>query len=193
MDYRPAETPTVSVTVHTAEPDGQPGGPVAHGFLVCTDTALVPEPPEALSRGAKHYLVRISEGPGRNAVETIPLDGVHLSAVDGDGVRSAVALLTLAAPSRHATAVPEYTLDRLTACLVLHRGDLWATYADLGYPIARPEADGPGGVARERLLADGDGQAWLQEHAVTGVAQYSHGICAVCHCCEGQPKPDSDE
>ncbi|MFE2726719.1 hypothetical protein [Kitasatospora sp. NPDC059327] len=134
-------TPTFDVAVHQAGAGGGPGPEVAHGFLLSAQTVLVPQPPEALSSPWQRLVVRITQHPDPEpAPETINVAGLALSAVDAEGVTAAAALLTLNKPSRHTDALREHSRRELTSALHTHGGDLWATYADLGYPIARPPA-----------------------------------------------------
>ncbi|MFJ9951848.1 hypothetical protein [Kitasatospora sp. NPDC091207] len=136
-------TPTFDVAVHQAGAGGGPGPEVAHGFLLSVQTVLVPQPPETLSNPWQRLVVRITQNPDpapEPAGETINVAGLALSAVATDGVTAAAALLTLNKPSRHTDALREHSRRDLTAALHTHGGDLWAAYADLGYPIARPPA-----------------------------------------------------
>ncbi|MGV9267311.1 hypothetical protein ACWDRR_21920 [Kitasatospora sp. NPDC003701] len=148
-------TPTFDVAVHQAGAGGGPGPEMAHGFLLSTQTVMVPQPPEALASPWQRLVVRITLSPDPSAApapdttpetipdptpETIKVAGLALSAVDTDGVTAAAALLTLNKPSRHTDALREHSRRDLTRALHTHGGDLWAAYADLGYPIARPPA-----------------------------------------------------
>ncbi|MEV0534219.1 histidine kinase [Kitasatospora sp. NPDC050463] len=110
-------TPTFDVAVHQAGAGGGPGPEVAHGFLLSTQTVMVPQPPETLSSPWQRLVVRITRSadpapdPGP---ETINVAGLALSAVATDGVTAAAALLTLNKPSRHTDALREHDRRDLT-------------------------------------------------------------------------------
>ncbi|MER7753266.1 hypothetical protein [Kitasatospora sp. NPDC097643] len=172
------DSPTVGATVHLVAPDGGTGTALASGFLTGPTTVLVPDPPRMLADPWARYAVRIAAG---GDVESVRVAGVSLAAAAVDGIRTAAAVLALVGPSRHAgDAAVAITLDALTDSLRRHRGDLWAAYAELGYPVAPPAGSAPSPAD----LAP----AWWLSLAGDDLSTFAQGICCVTINCGGCPK-----
>jgi hypothetical protein len=69
----------------------------------------------------------------------------------------------LARASRHSDAFVAPTLAALTASLQQNRGDLWAAYAALGFPIRPP-------VHVESV------EAWWLDHAVSEYSAFAEAL-----------------
>ncbi|WP_031069245.1 hypothetical protein [Streptomyces sp. NRRL WC-3742] len=163
------DSPTVGVTVHLVEPDGAAGPALANGFLAGPTTVLVPDPPQAVGDPWQRYLVQIG-------TEAVRVAGVSLAAASVDGFRTAAAVLALVEPSRNAApAEVRTTLAALTDSLRRHRGDLWSTYADLGFPVEPPEVDDSGAPA----------DTWWLSLAVDDLVVFAGGICCITVNCGG--------
>ncbi|MGW2541399.1 hypothetical protein ACWC5I_11110 [Kitasatospora sp. NPDC001574] len=161
------EAPAVAVTVHPSRRGGgELGEPLAHGILTSAETVLVPDPPEALASPWKRYLVRISRSPGDGKDSQVVLSGgLSLSAVNGDGITAAAAVLSLISPSRFGVRVERVTPARLAESLVRHHGDQWAVYAELGFGVVRPEGLAPPEKWwLDALTADGDVSSGAEEY-----------------------------
>ncbi|MFD8694533.1 hypothetical protein [Kitasatospora purpeofusca] len=131
--------PALLVTVHDQVRDGVPGTLLAHGFMTSGSTVLVPDPPEALASPWRRYILRISRSPGHDGTaEVLPVAGIGLAAVHGDGISTAAALLSLVWPTRFAVPTVTSTPERVAELLVRHHGDQWAVYAELGLRVVRP-------------------------------------------------------
>ncbi|MFF2658619.1 hypothetical protein ACFVUH_14755 [Kitasatospora sp. NPDC058032] len=137
-----SEVPALAVTVHTKEDGGAAGGLLGHGLLTSTATVLVPDPVEALANPWRRFVARISRSPGDGAVE-VPVGGVSVAALDGDGITTAAAVLTLVWAEPFAVAAVQVTRAQLADALLRNHGDQWATYAELGFRVVPPEKDGP--------------------------------------------------
>ncbi|MFE7563105.1 hypothetical protein [Kitasatospora sp. NPDC057500] len=138
-------SPDLVVTVHFWEPGGVLGRRLAYGFMTSAATVLVPDPPEELSSPWQRYLVRISPAPGSDdTADTILAGGIGLAAVDGAGIRTAGAVLTLVRPTRFEVPAVFSTPAGIAALLIRHHGDLWAAYAELGLRVVRPKRKEPG-------------------------------------------------
>ncbi|MER5355175.1 hypothetical protein ABT093_33240 [Kitasatospora sp. NPDC002551] len=136
------EIPALLVTVNLWERSGPADKPLAYGFLTSTATVLVPEPPEELSSPWRRYLVRISRSPGPDGrTESILAGGISLAAVDGEGITTAAAVLTLVRPTAFTVPVVHSTPERVAELLIRHHGDQWAAHAELGFRVVRPEKD----------------------------------------------------
>ncbi|MBP0452732.1 hypothetical protein J5Y04_24770 [Kitasatospora sp. RG8] len=180
MNDQPTRNPSVGATVLLREPGGRPGDILAHGFLTGTTTVLVPDPPVVLGDPWRRFLVRISQSPDPGGgAETIPAAGLNLAALVVDGIRASAAVLPLVRPSRHTEAAPDITRDGLTESVLRHRGDLWAAYADLGYPVARP----PDALAPPP-------EAWWLAAATADVAIFIEGVCCPSTSCCVRIVPD---
>ncbi|TQF01136.1 hypothetical protein E6W39_01390 [Kitasatospora acidiphila] len=172
MNDRSTSQATVGATVHLIQPDGSAGPALAPGFLNGASTVLVPDPPQAVSDPWSRYQVQIAPDadPG-DAVEALRVAGVSLAALDLDTGRTAAAILALGSPSRQTQAAPAITLGALTESVRSHPADLWAAYAELGYPITRPASE----PAAE--------SAWWLHHATGDVGRFCALICCPTHNC----------
>ncbi|MEV6977511.1 hypothetical protein [Kitasatospora sp. NPDC093806] len=165
---------TVIITVHEVRPDGGPGDTVAHGFLTGAATVLVPDPPEVLASPWRRLLVRVSRSPGTaDTAQLVPVAGIGLAAVDGDGITTAAATLTLVRPPKIAFTLPKYTSAQLAAALARHHGDQWAAYAALGFRVVRPELPG----APEKWWLDSASAGLTDGGVSTSVKGYAMDAC----------------
>ncbi|WP_441248035.1 hypothetical protein [Kitasatospora sp. McL0602] len=132
--------PTIGAIVYRAGTPVPFEESVAQGFLASLQSVMVPLPTQLLADPWPRLVVRIVQDPDLDGgPETIAVSGISLSALDGDGLTSAFALLTLTGPSRHTDAVPPTTRRALTDSVRRNEGDLWNAYAELGFPITRPD------------------------------------------------------
>ncbi|MFC5664473.1 hypothetical protein ACFP3U_15950 [Kitasatospora misakiensis] len=133
------DVPALLVTVHTQVRDGVPGKLLAHGFMTSASTVLVPDPPRELASPWRRYILRISRSPGQDGpAELLPVAGIGLAAVHGDGISTAAAMLTLIWPTRFEVPAVTSTPERTAELLIRHKGDQWAVYAELGFQVVRP-------------------------------------------------------
>lgn len=183
-DHR-AQSPAPGVTVHLIDPGGAAGPVLAHGILTGPRSVLVPDPPQSVGDPWQRYLVRVeaASAGGGDGVETLRVAGVSLAAVAVDGVRAAAAVLSLATASRRAPAAATATPDGLVDSVRRHGGDLWAVFAELGYPVTRPPstsapgpATGPGHGAGAGSDSGGD---WWTGFATSDVSVFAGGICCI--------------
>ncbi|MFD8322705.1 hypothetical protein [Kitasatospora purpeofusca] len=131
--------PALLVTVHHQVRDGVPGTLLAHGFMTSGSTVLVPDPPRELASPWSRYILRISRSPGHDGTtEVLPVAGIALAAVHGDGISTAAALLSLIWPTRFEVPTVTSTPEQVAELLVRHHGDQWAVYAELGLRVVRP-------------------------------------------------------
>ncbi|WP_328958079.1 hypothetical protein [Kitasatospora purpeofusca] len=175
--------PALLVTVHTQVRDGVPGKLLAHGFMTSGSTVLVPDPPRELASPWRRYILRISRSPGHDGTaEVLPVAGIGLAAVHGDGISTAAALLTLIWPTRFEVPTVTSTPERITELLVRHHGDQWAVYAELGFRVVRP--------ARKPGPAD---EWWLgpafEQDVHSSAEDFSCGTCGSSPVCCRRPAP----
>ncbi|MEV6976388.1 hypothetical protein [Kitasatospora sp. NPDC093806] len=188
MNERPStEAPGVGVTVHLLRADGELGEPLAHGFLTSSRTVLVPDPPRAVADPWARYFARVphvapddeaassAAAAPNGGTQVLSVGGLTLAAVDGGGIRTAAAVLTLVRPALAGADVPTLTVDLITDSLVRHRGDQWAAFAHLGFPVGRPD-----GLTPPRPW-------WLDEAAADGHVLGSVAGFAAYVCC---PSPN---
>ncbi|MFE7191673.1 hypothetical protein [Kitasatospora sp. NPDC057541] len=139
-----SEVPALAVTVHTQEEGGVAGERVGYGLLTSTETVLVPDPVEALANPWRRFVARISRSPGGgDDGVVVPVGGVSVAALDGDGITAAAAVLTLVWAEPFGVAAVKATRAQLAEALLRNHGDQWATYAELGFRVVPPEKDGP--------------------------------------------------
>ncbi|MEV0187940.1 hypothetical protein AB0I39_05310 [Kitasatospora purpeofusca] len=177
--------PALLVTVHAQVSDGVPGELLAHGFMTSRATVLVPDPPRELASPWHRYILRISRSPGHDGTtEVLPVAGISLAAVHGDGISTAAAMLTLIWPTRFEVPTVTSTPERVAGLLVRHHGDQWAVYAELGLRVVRP--------ARKAGPAD---EWWLGPEFAKdvhgSVEDYSCGTCGSSPNCCRRPGPES--
>ncbi|MFD4658100.1 hypothetical protein ACFWP2_21025 [Kitasatospora sp. NPDC058444] len=173
MNGRITSEPIVSVTVHLVQSDGTAvRTDLAYGFLFGPKTVLVPDPPKAAGDPWQRLAVHIREEPDPGGgSELLRVVGIGLAALTSDTTRTAAALLALPDPSRHAdTLPPRITQDAHVESLRRHPGDLWATYAALGYPIHRPELAIPV-------------EPWWPDSAVSELPEFASALCCWGSCC----------
>ncbi|MET8540956.1 hypothetical protein ABZW03_09910 [Kitasatospora sp. NPDC004799] len=173
MNDRTSPKYTVGATVHLRAPHKKVGETIANGFLNSAATVLVPDPPELLGDPWHRFVVRISRTPDPGGgVETILVSGLNLAALSADHVKAVAAVLPLAKASRHTEAVPDINADDLAASVRRHDGDLWAAYADLGYPVERPIDQFPPPPAD-----------WWLDRATSDFQTFSCSVCCPGNCC----------
>ncbi|MGW2395149.1 hypothetical protein ACWCYY_01175 [Kitasatospora sp. NPDC001664] len=176
MTTTPTPLPALRVTVHLAAPEDRSGELLGYGLLAAPRTVLVPSPPTELADPWQRLFVRIAEVPdggsgpeGETPPEAIRAGGVFLTAYKGEDFDVSAAVLTLVSASRYRNAVAVHTRARLGEVLRSHHGDLWETFAELGYPVARPEVDrGPGD--------------WWYEKGNDALESFLNPICCVSYC-----------
>ncbi|MFI5529823.1 hypothetical protein ACIA8O_14910 [Kitasatospora sp. NPDC051853] len=176
MTTTPTPLPALRVTVHAAAPEERSGELLGYGLLAAPRTVLVPSPPPELADPWQRLFVRIAEVPdggaapeGETPPEAIRAGGIFLTAYRGPDFEASAAVLTLLSPSRYRNAVAVHTRDQLGEALQRHYGDLWETFAELGYPVARPEVD------RE----PGD---WWHGNGGDQLSAFLNPICCVSYC-----------
>ncbi|WP_380283757.1 hypothetical protein [Kitasatospora purpeofusca] len=132
------------MSVHTREEAGVVGELQGYGLLTSTATVLVPDPVEALANPWRRFVARISRSPGgEGEAVVVPVGGVSVAALDGDGITTAAAVLTLVWDEPFAVAAVKVTSAQLADVLLRNHGDQWAAYAELGLRVVRPEQAGP--------------------------------------------------
>jgi hypothetical protein len=166
---------TVDATVHRLHPDGTSDREVlAHGFLIGPLTVLLPDAPKQVGDPWQRYSVRITRDPDPgDGPEMVRVAGIRLAAIVSDGISTAAASVALVTASRHAAVAPLISRDALIKSFQEHKGDLWAVYAALGYPIRPPERVAPA----ERW--------WRVDDAVHEPAEFLDHPC----CVSGKCKP----
>ncbi|MFD8087194.1 hypothetical protein ACFV4F_36505 [Kitasatospora sp. NPDC059722] len=170
MNDHSTQSPAVGATVHLIGPGGTAGPALAHGILAGPRSVLVPDPPRTVGDPWQRYLVRLGLAPDPgDGAEALRVAGVSLAAVAVDGVRAAVAVLSLASPSAQAPAAASTTADGLVDSVRRHGGDLWAVFAELGYPVTRPPS----------APAPGSGDDWWTGFAASDVSVFAAGICCI--------------
>ncbi|MEE1788445.1 hypothetical protein PUR71_36935 [Streptomyces sp. SP17BM10] len=182
MNDHSTQSPAVDATVHLIGPGGTAGPALAHGILAGPRSVLVPDPPQTVGDPWQRYLVRV--GPASDGdhgdgggVETLRVAGVSLAAVAVDGVRAAAAVLSLATSSRQAPSAASTTADGLVDSIRRHGGDLWAVFAELGYPLTRPPSTSAPGPASGAGSASGED--WWSGFAAGDVSVFAAGICCI--------------
>ncbi|GAA1412173.1 hypothetical protein GCM10009639_64340 [Kitasatospora putterlickiae] len=179
--------PALTVTVHTQEGGGVVGELLGYGLLTSKGTVLVPDPPEALANPWRRFSARISPPPGSGENgAVVPVGGVSMAALEGDGITTAAAVLTLVWDEPFAVATVSVTSARLAEALLRNHGDQWATYAELGFRVVRPEAVGPPDTWWRK--------APEAETGVTGSAgDYAKGTCCSSRvCCRAPSRKAAD-
>ncbi|MEV7028418.1 hypothetical protein [Kitasatospora sp. NPDC093558] len=130
----------------------------------------MPDPPKAVADPWQRYLVRVGPAPDPgDGAETLRVAGVSLAAVAADGVRAVAAVLSLTSSSGQASAAASTTTDKLVDSVRRHGGDLWAVFAELGYPVTRPPA----------APVPGGGDDWWVGFAASDVSVFAAGICCI--------------
>ncbi|MEU1285598.1 hypothetical protein [Kitasatospora sp. NPDC005856] len=172
MNARITSDRYVSATVYPAHSGGTADPVIAYGFLFGPRTVLVPDPPETAGDPWQRLAVRITEESDLGGdPEQLRVVGIGLAALTSDGRRTAAALLALPDPSRYADSVPpRITQDEHVESLRRHQGDLWETYADLGYPIHRPEFAIPV-------------EPWWPDSVVSELTDFASKVCCFGSCC----------
>ncbi|MFE6870994.1 hypothetical protein ACFVFS_31110 [Kitasatospora sp. NPDC057692] len=135
--------PALAVTVHTKEEGAVAGDLLGYGLLTSTATVLVPDPVEALANPWRRFIARISRSPGGGDKSVdVPVGGVSVAALDGDGITTAAVVLTLVWDEPFPVADVKVTKEQLADALLRNHGDQWATYAELGFRVVPPEKTG---------------------------------------------------
>ncbi|MER5642712.1 hypothetical protein ABT095_37970 [Kitasatospora sp. NPDC002227] len=157
---------TFGVTVHLIDQDGRWGEALAQGILLAARTVVVPHPPERLRDPWNQLGVQIAryadDGSRDILRQKITVSGLSLRALEVDGTVTTSAQLNLSQEIDYPEVV--FTRDEFVRQLTDTKGDLWATYSNLGYPIHRSGQLGPGdeGLAAPYAM---------------GVTEYSDGQC----------------
>ncbi|MFB7473505.1 hypothetical protein [Kitasatospora sp. NPDC056184] len=175
--------PALAVSVHTQENGGVVGERLGYGLLTSTATVLVPDPPEALANPWRRFTARISPSPGggEEAV-VVPIGGVSITALNGDGITTAAAVLTLVWDEPFPVVAVKATSARLADTLLHNHGDQWATYAELGFRVVRPEQAGPPDTWWLKASESGTGVAG-------SASDYARGTCCSSRvCCKAPPQ-----
>jgi hypothetical protein len=173
--------------------EDDPGaGHLAAGVLGDPGVVLVPSPTDALLAAAGAFEALVIPLPLEANLQIERIDAWCMEVMLVDGAAGlAAAVIKLARPSRHPSAMAPFQGPKLAAALDGNGGDLWAALEGLGI-VREGLRDGPGADVFGRLpeIERAQRRPHVREHVLRAHGDIGFNICRwFCICDPGPPGP----
>ena len=176
--------------------EDDPGaGHLATGVLGDPSVVLAPSPTDALLAAAGSFEALVIPLPleANLQIERIDAWCMEVLRVEGSAALAAAAVIKLARPSRHPTAMAPFQGGKLAAALEGNGGDLWAALEGLGI-VREGLRDGPGPEVFGPLpeIERAQRRPHVREHLLRAHGDVGFNICRWFCICDPGPSGPSE-